>query len=175
MIQRMIGAALLRTGTYEEVESDTSATLQAMLVVVVVSLASGVGNVGVGGFMALVFGVLASLAGWSFWAWITYFVGTKILTTPATHANWGQLARTLGYAQTPGLFKVFGFLPGIGPVIFFLASIWQLVATVVAIRQALDYTSTWRAIAVAVIGFIGFAVVTGIVMVIFVSPDIPGG
>ena len=162
MIQRMIGAALLRTGTYEEVESDTSATLQAMLVVVVVSL-------------ALVLGVLASLAGWSFWAWITYFVGTKILSTPETHANWGQLARTLGYAQTPGLFKVFGFLPGIGPVIFFLASIWQLVAAVVAIRQALDYTSTWRAIAVAVIGFIGFAVVTGIVMVIFVSPDIPGG
>ena len=85
------------------------------------------------------------------------------------------MARTLGYAQTPGLFKVFGFLPGIGPVIFFLASIWQLAAAVVAIRQALDYTSTWRAIAVAVIGFIGFAVVTGIVMVIFVSPDIPGG
>ena len=120
MIQRMIGAALLRTGTYEEVESDTSATLQAMLVVVVVSLASGVGNVGVGGFMALGFGVLAAVAGWSFWAWITYFVGTKILSTPETHANWGQLARTLGYAQTPGLFKVFGFLPGIWPVIFFL-------------------------------------------------------
>ncbi len=170
MIQRMIGAAMLRTGTYEEVETDTSATMQAMLVVVVVSLASGIGNVGVGGFMALVFGVLASLAGWSFWAWITYFVGTKILPTPETHANWGQLARTLGYAQTPGLFKIFGFLPGIGPIIFFLASIWQLVA----IRQALDYSSTWRAIAVAVIGFIGFAVVTGIVMVIFVSPVIPG-
>jgi hypothetical protein len=170
LIQRMIGAAMLRTGTYEEVETDTSATMQAMLVVVVVSLASGIGNVGVGGFMALVFGVLASLAGWSFWAWITYFVGTKILPTPETHANWGQLARTLGYAQTPGLFKIFGFLPGIGPIIFFLASIWQLVA----IRQALDYSSTWRAIAVAVIGFIGFAVVTGIVMVIFVSPVIPG-
>jgi len=175
LIQRMIGAAMLRTGTYEEVEYDTSATVQAMLVVVVVSLASGIGNVGVGGFMALVFGVLASLAGWSFWAWITYLVGTKILPTPETHANWGQLARTLGYAQTPGLFKVFGFLPGIGPIIFFIASIWQLAAAVIAIRQALDYTSTWRAIGVAVIGFIGFAVVTGIVMVIFVSPVIPGG
>jgi hypothetical protein len=103
----MIGAAMLRTGTYEEVEADTSATKQAMLVVVLVSLASGIGNVGVGGVPALVFGLLAALAGWSFWAWITYVVGTKILPTPETHANWGQLARTLGYAQTPGLFKVF--------------------------------------------------------------------
>jgi hypothetical protein len=171
----MIGAAMLRRATYEEVEVDTSATLQAVLVVVVVALASGIGNIGSGGMTGLMLGVLASLVGWSFWAWITYLVGTKILPTPETHANWGQLARTLGYAQTPGLLKIFGFLPGIGPIIFFLASIWQLVAVVIAIRQALDYTSTWRAIAVAVIGFIGFAVVTGIVMVIFVSPSIPGG
>ena len=170
MLQRMIGAAMLRRGTYEEVEADTSATKQAMLVVVLVSVASGIGNVGVGGVPALVFGLLAALAGWSFWAWITYFVGTKILPTPETHANWGQLARTLGYAQTPGLFKVFGFLPGIGPFIFFFATIWQLIAAIIAIRQALDYTSTRRAIAVAVIGFIGYAVVTGIVMAIFVSP-----
>ena len=164
----MIGAATLRTSTYEEVEADTSATKQAMLVVVLVSLASGVGNFGVGGVPALLFGILAALAGWAFWAWITYYVGTTILRTPETHANWGQLARTLGYAQTPGLFKVFGFVPGIGPIIFFIASIWQLIAAIIAIRQALDYTSTRRAIAVAVIGFIGYAVVTGIVMAIFV-------
>ena len=174
MIQRMIGAAMLRTGTYEKVEGDTSATRQAMLVVVLVSLASGIGNIAEGGVMALVFGVLAALAGWVFWAWITYFVGTKILSTPETHANWGELARTLGYAQTPGLFKVFGFLPVIGPIVFFLATIWQLIAAIIAIRQALDYTSTRRAIGVALIGFIAYVVVIGIVMMIFVSPNIPG-
>ena len=174
MLQRMIGAAMLRTGTYEEVEADTSATKQAMLVVVLVSLASGIGNIAVGGVMALVFGVLAALAGWVFWAWITYFVGTKLLSTPETHANWGELARTLGYAQTPGLFKVFGFLPVIGPIVFFLATIWQLIAAIIAIRQALDYTSTRRAIGVALIGFIAYVVVIGIVMAIFVSPAIAG-
>jgi len=174
LLQRMIGAAMLRTGTYEEVEADTSATKQAMLVVVLVSLASGIGNIAVGGVMALVFGVLAALAGWVFWAWITYFVGTKILSTPETHANWGELARTLGYAQTPGLFKVFGFLPVIGPIVFFLATIWQLISAIIAIRQALDYTSTRRAIGVAVIGFLAYVVVIGIVMAIFVSQAIPG-
>ena len=168
MIQRMIGAAMLRTGTYEEVEADTSATKQAMLVVVLVAVASGIGNFGSGGVLGLVFGIAAALAGWAFWAWITYYVGTTILRTPETDANWGQLARTLGYAQSPGIFKVFGFVPVIGPVVFSIASLWQLIAVVIAIRQALDYTSTWRAIGVAVIGFIGYAVLTGIVLAIFV-------
>ena len=100
--------------------------------------------------------------------------GYKDTSDSGNSRELGQLARTLGYAQTPGLFKVFGFLPGIGPIIFFIATIWQLIAAIIAIRQALDYTSTRRAIAVAVIGFIGYAVVTGIVMAIFVSPIIPG-
>ncbi len=159
---------MLRTATYEEVEADESATLQAMSVVVLVSLASGIGNFTVGGVPALVFGTVAALAGWAFWAWITYYVGTTILRTPATNADWGQLARTLGYAQSPGLLKVFAFAPVIGPWVFFLATIWQLIAVVIAIRQALDYTSTIRAIGVAVIGFIGYAVLIGIVMAIFV-------
>ena len=107
MIQRMIGAAMLRTGTYEEVEADTSATKQAMLVVVLVSLASGVGNFGVGGVPALLFGILAALAGWSFWAWITYFVGTKILPTPETHANLGAVG------ANPRLCPVTRFVEGL--------------------------------------------------------------
>lgn len=168
MIQRMIGAAMLRTETYEEVEANDSGTLQAVTVVVLVSVASGIGNFGAAGAMALVFGIVAALAGWAFWAWITYYIGTTILRTPETHADWGQLARALGYAQSPGVLKVFGFVPGIGPVVFSIASIWQLIAAVIAIRQALDYASTWRAIGVAVIGFIAYAVVTGIVLAIFV-------
>ena len=168
MIQRMIGAAMLRTETYEEVEANDSGTLQAVTVVVLVSVASGIGNFGAAGAMALVFGIVAALAGWAFWAWITYYIGTTILRTPETHADWGQLARALGYAQSPGVLKVFGFVPGIGPVVFSIASIWQLIAADIAIRQALDYASTWRAIGVAVIGFIAYAVVTGIVLAIFV-------
>ena len=81
-----------------------------------------------------------------------------------TDANWGQLARTLGFAQSPGVLKVFAVIPGIGPLVFVLVSIWQLAAMVIAIRQALDYTSTWRAIGVAVVGFIVYAVAMGIVL-----------
>ena len=163
MIERMIGAARLNTAVYEEVEADTSATRQALAVVVLVALATGIGTFGSGGPVGLVVGIAAGIGLWALWAGITYFVGTTIFKTTETEANWGQLARTLGFAQSPGVLKVFGFIPVLGPLVFAIASIWQLVAMVIAIRQALDYTSTWRAVGVAVVGFIPYAVVTGIV------------
>ena len=163
LIRRMIGAARLRSEIYEEVEADRSATRQALSVVVIVALAAGIGNLGSGSIIGLVVGIVVAIAGWALWAWITYFVGTTIFKTPDTQADWGQLARTLGFAQSPGVLKVFGVVPVIGPVVFAVVSIWQLVAMVIAIRQALDYTSTLRAIGVAVVGFIGYAVLTSIV------------
>lgn len=166
LIQRMIGASMLDTNIYEEVENDESATKQAMLVVAIVALATGIGNLGSGGIGGLFIGIAVGIVGWAIWAWITYFVGTKILPTPDTHANWGQLARALGFAQSPGVFMVFGIIPVIGGLVTFLVLIWRLVAMVVAIRQALDYTSTWRAIGVAVLGFIPYAIMTGIVLAI---------
>ena len=102
MIRRMMGAARLDTAIYEEVESDTSATQQALAVVVLVALATGIGTFGSGGPVGLVVGIAAGIGLWALWAWITYFVGTTILKTPETKANWGQLARTLGFAQSPG-------------------------------------------------------------------------
>ena len=154
---------MLRTETYEEVEADRSGTPQAMAVVLLVALATGIGNLGSGTILGLVVGIVVAIAGWGLWAWITYFVGTTIFKTPETQANWGQLARTLGYAQSPGLLKIFVVIPVIGPLVFAVVSIWQLVAMVIAIRQALDYTSTLRAIGVAIVGFIAYAVVTGLI------------
>jgi len=163
MIKRMMGAARLDAGIYEEVESDPSATKQALTVVILVALATGIGTFGTGGPAGLVVGIVAGIGLWALWAWITYFVGTTILKTGETEANWGQLARTLGFAQSPGLLKVVGFIPVLGPWVFTIASIWQLVAMVKAIRQALDFTSTWRAVGVAMVGFIPYVVLISII------------
>ncbi len=124
MLARMMGAARLNVATFEDVESDKGATIQAMIVVILVSIAGGIGGILTSGIMGLVFGILGGLFQWALWALVTFLIGTTILKTPETQADWGQLARTTGFAQTPGLFKVFGFLPGIGPVIVFIASIW---------------------------------------------------
>ena len=162
IVDRMIGAARLDVHTFEEVEADTSATRQALMVVVTVALATGVASITTLGIGGLLSGVMVGLVGWALWAWIVYFIGTRFLATSETHADWGQLARALGFAQSPGVLKVLAALPFIGGLIFILVSFWQFVAMVTAVRQALDYESTWRAVGVVVLGFIPYAILVSI-------------
>ena len=162
MWDRIVRAARLDKSVYEEVEADKSATGQAIVLVVLVAIATAIGTGTGGGFGALIATLVSALAGWAIWAWITYFVGTKILPEPQTEADWGQLARTLAFAQSIGLLRVFGFIPVLGVLIVFATVIWQLVAMVIAVRQALDYTFTARAVVVILIGFIPYAIVLGL-------------
>ena len=159
MLGRVLGAARLDTATYEEVEADSKATIQALIVVVVVTIASVVGEMLGGGddfelVNALVIGVIRGVVSWAIWALITWIVGTTILNTEATEADWGQLARCTGFAQTPGIINVFSFVPAVGGLISVAAFVWTFVAMLVAVRQSLDYTSTWRAFTVILIAFI---------------------
>ena len=163
MIQRMLGAATLRSTTFEEVEADQSATKQALVIVTLSAVAATIGDPRT---ESIPLGILLGIFGWAVWAWVTYLVGTKLLGTKTTVASWGQLARTLGFAQSPGVLKIFGVIPIIGPYIFIAASLWQLAAMIIAIRQALDYTSTLRAIGVAIIGFIPYVLLMSIPFVL---------
>ena len=153
---RVIGSAKLNVGIYEEVEADATATRQALAVVVLSSVAGGIGTLGLGatGVSGIVGGGIAALLSWVFWAFLTYVIGTRLLPEPQTHADIGQMMRTLGFAQAPGLARVLGGLPGVGPLVLALVSVWMFGAMVVAIRQALDYTSTWRAVGVCLIGWL---------------------
>lgn len=163
-VDRMIRAAKLDANLYEEVEADTSAMSQAMSVVVLSSLAGGVGFMHHAGFMGLVIGTVGALLGWFVWAFLTYLIGTKLLPEPQTHADHGELLRTLGFSSAPGLIRVFAILPGLGAIVNFLAGAWMLVAMVIAVRQALDYQSTYRAIGVCVIGWIVQAAIFGVLV-----------
>lgn len=153
IVDRMIRAAKLDVDLYEEVEADTGATGQAMAVVVVSSIAAGIGTSGEGG-PGLVVGVIGALVSWFIWAFLTYFIGTRFLPGPNTEADIGELLRTTGFSSSPGLLRALGFLPGIGPIALFVSSMWMLVAMIIAVRQALDYESTGRAIGVCVIGWL---------------------
>ena len=166
MVDRMVGASRLDIHIFEEVEADTAATKQALSVVLLVALATGIASMGTIGVPGLLVGVVVSVAGWAIWAWIVYFIGTKIIPEHETHADWGQLARSLGFAQSPGVLRVFGVVPGVGGIIFLAVSVWMLVSMVIAVRQALDYTSTLRAIGVVLIGFIPYAILMSIAFAI---------
>lgn len=152
--ERIIRAAKLDVNLYEEVEADKTAMSQAMGVVVLSSIAAGIGTIARGGLGGIFMGTVAALIGWYVWAYLTYFIGTKWLPEPQTRADLGELLRTIGFSSSPGLIRVLGIIPGVGGLVFFAASIWMLVAMVIAVRQALDYKSTGRAVGVCVIGWI---------------------
>jgi len=151
---RIIRAAKLDVSLYEEVEADKGAMGQAMAVVVLSSIAAGVGIIGSGGLGGILIGTIAALIGWYVWAYLTYFIGTKFLPEPQTKTNHGELLRTIGFSSSPGLIRVLGIIPGLGRIVFIVASVWMLTAMVIAVRQALDYKSTLRAVGVCVIGWI---------------------
>lgn len=156
--RRLVGAAMLDIGTYEEVEADRTATAQALAVVVCSSLAAGIGARGMnGGSATLAFFASASviaLLTWAAWALLMFQIGSRLLPASETRVDPGELLRTLGFAATPGLIQVFGVLPGARSAVFVLAVVWTLAASVMAVRQALDYTSTARALAVCSLGWI---------------------
>lgn len=157
--ERMIGAAKLEAKTYEEVEHDASATGQAMAVVALSVVASGIGSAGMGGIRGLVGGVVAALIGWVVWAGIIYLVGTQAMPEPQTKADLGQVLRTIGFAASPGVLNVLGIVPVFGGLIRLAVALWQLAATVVAVRQALDYKTTGKAVVVCILGFIAYVAV----------------
>ncbi|HEX8272036.1 MAG TPA: YIP1 family protein [Longimicrobiaceae bacterium] len=149
LVQRMIGAAMLNVATYEEVEADRSATGQAATVVAIVAVASAIGawNAGIG---AVIGGLIAAFVGWLIWSGITYFVGTRLF---GGTADWGELLRTIGFAQSPGVLNVLGIIPFLGGLVGFAVAIWVLVAGVIAIRQALDI-DTGKAVLTAIVSWI---------------------
>ena len=150
---RMIRAAKLDVHVYEEVEADKGALGQAMSVVVLSSIAAGVGSIASAGLGGILMGTITALVAWYLWAWLTYLIGTKLLPEPQTRADVGELLRTIGFSSTPGLIRVLGIIPGLANLVFLIASVWMLVAMVIAVRQALDYSSTLRAIGVCLIGW----------------------
>ena len=169
MLMRMLGAARLDPHTFEDVEHDSGATLQAMLVVVIVSIAGFVGGLLAGDgdiIRGLIFGVVRGLVSWAIWAGAAMLVGTTILKTPSTHADWGQVARGTGFAQTPGILSILFFIPVAGGILWFAVFLWQLAAMIISLRQTLDYDSVWRAFFVVVIAFIPVGIINLVIFAV---------
>ena len=165
-INRILRACKLDINLYEEVEADKSATVQAAGVVMLSSFAAGVGALSLGTSNFLM-APLLSLASWFIWAYLVYLIGVKIFPESATEADHGQLLRTIGFSSAPGLIRVFGIIPNLTTTVFIIASVWMLVAMVIAVRQALDYKSTWRAVGVVVTAFLVQSIILVMIVKLF--------
>lgn len=163
LTSRMIRAAKLEVDLYEEVEADVTATSQAFQSVLIAGLASGIGSAlqslsiedSVNFWWVLFTGVMFTVGGWIIWSYLTYWFGTIIFSIPETSATVGELLRTLGFAISPMVLSVFLFIPYLGVMIGFGAFVWMLIAGVIAVRQALDFT-TGRAIGTCAVALIPY-------------------
>ncbi len=166
LVDRMIRAARLDPSLYNEVERDLNATTQALIVVIIVAVAQAIGQAGgvlAAGrpgalLLAIVSGIVGAIVGWILWSLITYWVGTSLFGGRATP---GEMLRCIGFANTPLVLGLFVFIPCLGGLIALVAAIWAIVAGVIAVREALDFT-TGNAIATAVVGFVGYVIVAAI-------------
>jgi len=172
LLDGMIRAAKLDVNFYEKVEADKGSFGQAMAVVVLSSIAAGIGSVGQAGVVGILTGTIAALIGWYIWAYLTYFIGTKFLAEPQTKADYGELLRTIGFSSSPGVIRILGIIPGLNVIVNLVAGVWMLVAMVVAVRQALDYNSTGRAVGVCIIGWIVQMVISVLLFSIFASSSV---
>ena len=153
--ERIIGAAKLNPRMYEEIESDPSSIKQAIAVILLSSVAGGVGVLVPGvGIEGVFWGIVTTLLSWALWAAIVYGVGGKLMAKPQTSSSISEVMRVIGFASAPGLIRVFGLYAPLRTPVFFIAAIWMLIAMVIAVREALDYESTARAVAVVLVGWV---------------------
>ena len=166
---RLFRAAKLDAGLYEEVIADTGTMFQAMMAVFIYSAASAYGGFARGGVAGINFGMITTIIGWYIWAFSAYFVGRRFLPEAETEGNRKAVLRAMGFASAPGLIRLLGLIPNMAGTTLLIASVWMFVAAVVAIKQAMNYQSIYRAAGVCMIGWIISAISQGLIYVSLLS------
>jgi hypothetical protein len=148
--RRFMGALALDPVTFEDVEADRRAGAQAATVVLLACVAGGFAVVGNSSMTLPMFaaGMAATLGAWVVWVLLIATIGTHLLAEPQTKSRPAELLRTMGFAAAPGVFYAFGAMSAVAPFAFAVASLWMLAATVLAVKQALDYRTLGRAVIV---------------------------
>lgn len=165
--ERMIGAMKLDVNTFEEIERDPTAMVQAIGVILITSVASGIGSLYYGGLSGIFSGMLGALLGFAAWAGVVYGIGTKVMPDPATKADFQETFRVVAFAASPGVFFVVGIIPFIGWLFWLPIMIWMVIAMVVAVRQVLDYSETGKALLVCVLGFVAYVFIWMLLSIVF--------
>jgi hypothetical protein len=158
LFSQMVGAARLDGDTYETVEARSQDSRRALCVVLLASVAAAIGS-GVTDLASILGITVAALLTWMLWVFLTYIVGTRLLSVPETRTSFGELFRTTGFSASPGILRALGVVPVIGWPIFMASTVWMLFAFVVAVRHALDFSSSRRAFAVCLLTWLIHGVV----------------
>jgi hypothetical protein len=167
--RRFIGALVLDAGIYEDIEADPRSAMQSVIVVMAVCLAGGVASLGPGAASASAFvtGTIVSLGAWLVWVSVIKTIGTVAMPERQTRSTLPELLRVLGFAAAPGVFIALAAMRSVAPLVIVVVAVWMIAAAVLGLRQALDYRSTARALAVCVAGWLLSFGVIGAVLMMF--------
>ena len=159
---RVVGALKLDANTFEDIERDPTAMGQAVGIIALAALASNLGQIWRLGFGVMLIGVCSSLVGYVIWSVVVWLAGTKLMPDPATKADFPETFRTIAFAAAPGLIGVVTIIPFLGWLLMLILTpvilIWSMAAMVVAVRSVLDYSETFKAVIVVLIGFVVYVV-----------------
>ena len=170
LVNRVMRAALLDKEFYKEAEVDTSLNQEALLVVIIVSIAGGIGlflgslfggKIG-GAILALIVSTAVGIANYFIWAYVTHFIGTNMFKGEAEP---DELLRVLGYASGPRILSLFVFIPFLGGILNLGGNIWALVVGFFSVQEALDLDTTETLVTVVmgwVVVFIISAIITSV-------------
>jgi len=177
--ERVVGALKLDANTFEDIERDPAAMGQAVGIIALAALASNLGQIWRLGFGVMLIGVCSSLVGYVIWSVVVWLAGTKLMPDPATKADFPETFRTIAFAAAPGLIGVVTIVPFLGWLLMLLLTpiiwLWSMAAMVVAVRQVLDYSETFKAVIVVLIGFVVFLVFWGTIWFLSLGAAVVGG
>jgi len=151
--RRLARAALLDSELYEEVEAEPASLRQAGLVVGTVCVVGALGTwlrlVVLGGLpvatarVPIVVDLLEPLLFWTLGSAFAYMVGATFFRGPETRTDYAEVLRTTGFAFVPGLLRGLSFVPppSLGLLLTVAGDLWMLACGIVAVRQALDFTT----------------------------------
>jgi Yip1 domain len=172
---RIVGAMKLDPNTFEDIERDPTAMGQAVGVIALAAVSLGLGNIWYGGITGILFGICTSLIGYAFWSVVVWLVGTKLMPDPATKADFPEAFRVIAFAAAPGILGAVTIIPLLGWLLMVVIWLWSIAAMVVAVKAVLDYTDTFKAVIVVVIGFIAYLVVWGTITMMTLGAAMLGG
>lgn len=134
----------------------------SLLIVLLVSICTGIGTVNLTNDSSIIRDLLSSLLGWLIWTSIIYIVGVKLLNYSS---NYSQLARTLGLAYSPGVLNILGIINFISIPVLTITSIWTIISFIFALKHALQITAE-KAFLLSLLSFVPYLIFRSLIFLL---------
>ena len=162
--ERILKVLALEAGIFRSILSDSTNLAQALMVVSLGAVASGLGTLDDSGIKTLAPTIVIGLFGWVVWSWLIYVLGVHLpgkLFPKSKTPNMRNVFRVIGFAQAPAMLRVVGIFSSLGPMIAILSLIWIVAAMSLVTSQLFGTKSLAHSAFVVLMSFIPYILIVG--------------